>query len=158
MFPVEVNIPNPEHVLKPGMNTEVEIHIGQRQGVLAVPNAALRTRKDVASAASVLGLDSLAVARELAAPADAPSASADTLRDGGKLHAAEVRRRGRPVALSAQPPAATTGPGYIVFALRGGKIVPVSIATGLTDQDYIEVVAGLAEKDTVLVLTSGTPR
>jgi len=158
MFPVEVNIPNPEHVLKPGMNTEVEIHIGQRQGVLAVPNAALRTRKDVASAASVLGLDSLAVARQLAAPADAPSAGADTLRDGGKLHAAEVRRRGRPAAPSPQPPAATTGPGYIVFALRGGKIVPVSIASGLTDQDYIEVLAGLAEKDTVLVLTSGTPR
>src|SRR6266699_1569137 len=157
MFPVEVNIPNPEHVLKPGMNTEVELHIGQRQGVLAVPNAALRTRKDVASAASVLGLDSLAVARQLAAPSDAPSASADTLRDGGKLHAAEVRRRGRPVAPS-PPPAATTGPGYVVFALRGGKIVPVSIATGLTDQDYIEVLAGLAEKDTVLVLTSGTPR
>ena len=158
MFPVEVNIPNPEHVLKPGMNTEVEIHIGQRQGVLAVPNVALRTPKDVASAAGVLGLESLAVARQLAAPADAPGASADTLRDGGKLHAAEVRRRGRPGPSSSPPPAATTGPSYIVFALRGGKIVPVSIATGLTDQDYMEVLAGLAEKDTVLVLTSGTAR
>jgi len=158
MFPVEVDIPNPEHVLKPGMNTEVEIHIGQRQGVLAVPNAALRTPKDVASAASVLGLDSLAVARQLAAPADAPQSSADTLRDGGKLHAAEVRRRGGHGARPPQRPTATAGPGYIVFALRGGKIVPVSIATGLTDQDYMEVTAGLAEKDTVLVLTSGAPR
>src|SRR5205814_6047315 len=105
MFPVDVNILNPEHLLKPGMNTEVEIHIGQRQGVLAVPNAALRTPKDVASAASVLGLDSLTVARQLAAPASAPSASADTLRDGGKLHAAEVRRGGRPRSYAA-PPAA----------------------------------------------------
>ena len=158
MFPVEVNIPNPEHVLKPGMNTEVEIHIGQRQGVLAVPNAALRTPKDVASAASVLGLDSLAVAQQLAAPADAPRASADTTRDGGKLHAAEVRRSGGRHTVSAPPPAATPGPGYIVFALRGGKIVPVSIATGLTDQDYIEVTGGLAEKDTVLVLTGAGAR
>ena len=158
MFPVEVNIPNSEHVLKPGMNTEVEIHIGQRQGVLAVPNAALRTPKDVASAASVLGLDSLAVARQLAAPADAPRASADTTRDGGKLHAAEVRRSGGRHTVSAPPPAATPGPGYIVFALRGGKIVPVSIATGLTDQDYIEVTGGLAEKDTVLVLTGAGAR
>ena len=165
MFPVEVNIPNPEHVLKPGMNTEVEIHIGQRQGVLAVPNAALRTPKDVASAATVLGLDSLAVARQLAAPADAPQARADTLRDGGKLHAAEVRRGERgghggrwsgaaPPGPTPAPPA-TGGPGYIVFALRGGKIVPLSIATGLTDQDYMEVRSGLVEKDTVLVLTSG---
>ena len=158
MFPVEVNIPNPEHVLKPGMNTEVEIHIGQRQGVLAVPNAALRTPKDVASAASVLGLDSLAVAQQLAAPADAPRPSADTTRDGGKLHAAEVRRSGGRHTVSAPPAAATPGPGYIVFALRGGKIVPVSIATGLTDQDYIEVTGGLAEKDTVLVLTGAGAR
>ncbi|HLB82738.1 MAG TPA: efflux RND transporter periplasmic adaptor subunit [Gemmatimonadales bacterium] len=162
MFPVEVNIPNPEHLLKPGMNTEVEIHIGQRQGVLAVPNAALRTPKDVASAASVLGLDSQAVERQLGtpAPADTPHASADTLRDGGKLHAAEVRRRGGRAGHGVPPPqpAATGGPSYVVFALRGGKIVPVSIATGLTDQDYIEVTAGLAEKDTVVVLTNVAPR
>jgi HlyD family secretion protein len=157
MFPVEVDIPNPEHLLKPGMNTEVEIHIGQRQGVLAVPNAALRTPKDVASAASVLGLDTLAVARQLAAPAEAPRASADTVRDGGTLHAAEVRRGARRGS-STPLPAATPGPAYIVFALRGGKIVPVPIATGLTDQDYIEVTAGLAERDTVLVLTSAAPR
>ncbi len=57
MFPVLVNILNPGHLLKPGMNAEVEIHIGQRQGVLAIPNAALRTQRDVASAAQVLGLD-----------------------------------------------------------------------------------------------------
>src|SRR2546430_14899359 len=96
MFPVEVNIPNPGHVLKPGMNTEVEIHIGQRQGVLAVPNAALRTPKDVASAASVLGLDSQAVERQLGTPAPAatPHASAATLRGGGQLDAAPVQRRG----------------------------------------------------------------
>ena len=31
------------------MNAEVEIHVGQRDSVLAVPNAALRTPKDVAS-------------------------------------------------------------------------------------------------------------
>src|SRR5207249_6577291 len=109
MFPVEVNIPNPEHLLKPGMNTEVEIHIGQRQGVLAVPNAALRTPKDVASAASVLGLDSLTVARQLAAPAVAPSASVDALRTAasctprrcggaGGTAATRCRRRSRPPA------------------------------------------------------------
>src|SRR5437773_4355264 len=33
MFPVDVDILNPDHVLKLGMNTEVEIHTGQRQGV-----------------------------------------------------------------------------------------------------------------------------
>ena len=159
MFPVEVNIPNPGHVLKPGMNTEVEIHIGQRQGVPAVPNAALRTPKDVASAASVLGLDSAAVARQLsAAPQADPAASgtADTPGDGHKLHAAETKRRygaGGP-----PPPPARPSGTAIVFAWRSGKIVPVTIGTGLTDQDFMEVTAGLTEKDTVLVLTSGTAR
>jgi len=158
MFPVEVNIPNPGHVLKPGMNTEVEIHIGQRQGVLAVPNAALRTPKDVASAASVLGLDSAAVARQLsAAPAaDPPSGTADTPGDGHKLHAAETKRPSR--VGGPPPPPVRPSATAIVFTWRGGKIVPVTIGTGLTDQDFMEVTAGLTEKDTVLVLTSGTAR
>jgi HlyD family secretion protein len=126
MFPVQVNILNPEHLLKPGMNTEVQIHIGQRQGVLAVPNAALRTPRDIASAASVLGLDSQTVQRQVAS-ASGPAAD---------------------------PPAATSTSKYVVFASRNGQIVPVPITTGLTDQDYIEVVSGLTLNDTVLVLTS----
>ena len=68
-FPVDVNILNPGHLLKPGMNTEVEIHVGQRDSVLAIPTSALRTQKDVASAAQVLGLDPAQVMQELAAQA-----------------------------------------------------------------------------------------
>ncbi|HYL57049.1 MAG TPA: efflux RND transporter periplasmic adaptor subunit, partial [Gemmatimonadales bacterium] len=208
MFPVEVNIPNAGHVLKPGMNTEVEIHIGQRQGALAVPNAALRTPRDLASAAGVLGLDVKTVQQQVAsAGGEPPRAGTDTpLTDGGKLHAAEPKPTGatfttpsgRVISL---PPGVTpeqvkaafakrmtgqeltpaeqallaqiraqfqgsqgggssgasgaTAGRYIVFALRGGKITAVPIRTGLTDQDYIEVTAGLSDKDTVIVL-SGT--
>ena len=124
MFPVQVNILNPEHLLKPGMNTEVQIHIGERQGVLAVPNAALRTPRDVASAATVLGLDSQAVRQQVGTPA------------------------------AGDPPAAAES--HVVFASRSGHIVPVPVTTGLTDQDYIEIVNGLTEHDTVIVLT-GAP-
>jgi len=131
MFPVEVNILNPAHLLKPGMNTEVEIHIGERQGVLAIPNAALRTPRDVASAAAVLGLDSQTVRR-----------------DHGTLHAAEASKGGGGSA------SAGSASSYIVFARRGGKIVAVPIQTGLTDLDYIEVTSGLADGDTVLVLAA----
>ncbi|HET8763408.1 MAG TPA: hypothetical protein VFM12_08315, partial [Gemmatimonadales bacterium] len=46
--------------------TEVEIHIGRRDSVLAIPNAALRTPRDVASAAQVLGLDPQRVQQQLA--------------------------------------------------------------------------------------------
>ena len=45
---------------------------------------------------------------------------------------------------------------YIVFVLKQGKPTPVPIRTGLTDLDYIEVVSGLTEQDTVLVLPSAS--
>ena len=212
MFPVLVNILNPGHLLKPGMNTEVEIHVGNRQAVLAIPNAALRTQRDVASAAQVLGLDPKAVQQELAR-ADAPPSSragrdsGAAAPDGGKLHAAEATPPkgpetfttpgGRTITLPAgvtaeqaqavfgkrmsgaaltpaeqallaqvrsqfsggggrRNEASGGGTGYIVFALRGGAPVPVSIRTGLTDQDYMEVTSGLTEQDTVLVLPSAS--
>jgi HlyD family secretion protein len=69
MFPVLINVPNPGHLLKRGMHTEVRIRTGRREGVLAVPNAALRTARDVSAAVSLLGLDSQTVAREIAAAA-----------------------------------------------------------------------------------------
>ena len=75
MFPVIVGIANREGLLRPGMNTEVEIHVGERRGVLAVANAALRTPKDVGSAAAVLGLDPAEVQRQLAAADSAARAA-----------------------------------------------------------------------------------
>jgi hypothetical protein len=45
---------------------------------------------------------------------------------------------------------------YIVFTLKNGKPAPVQIRTGLTDLDYTEVVSGLSDKDTVLVLPSAS--
>lgn len=56
MFAVQVRIDNKNGLLKPGMNADVEVHIGRRDSALAVPNAALRTPRDVASAAQVLGI------------------------------------------------------------------------------------------------------
>jgi HlyD family secretion protein len=39
-----IDVPNPEYKLKPGMTAQVTIEIARRQGVLRVPNAALRFR------------------------------------------------------------------------------------------------------------------
>jgi len=71
MFPVLVRIDNREGLLRPGMNSEVEIHVGRRDSVLSVPNSALRTLKDVESAAGVLGLSMDQVNAQLAAAAPA---------------------------------------------------------------------------------------
>jgi HlyD family secretion protein len=67
MFPVLVRIGNPGHLLKPGMNAEVEVLVGRRENVLTIPYSALRTTRDVASAAAVLGLDPDQVNQELQA-------------------------------------------------------------------------------------------
>jgi HlyD family secretion protein len=66
MFPVLIRIANMQGLLRPGMNAQVEIQVAAKQGVLAIPNAALRTQRDVASAASVLGLNPADVQRTLA--------------------------------------------------------------------------------------------
>ena len=225
MFPVLVRIANPNHLLKPGMNTEVEIHVGRRENVIAVPNAALRTQRDVASAAQVLGLDPNQVQQELTAaqtqtPANRDSASLGgggaaarrdsaaapagavmmTTPDGRSIpappgftaaqvrlaqNAMQKRMRGETPTAEEQATARALfsamrasggggggggGPGgggmfrrntgdvssYIVFTLKKGKPTPVQIRTGLTDLDYIEVVSGLTEQDTVLVLPSAS--
>jgi HlyD family secretion protein len=95
VFPVLVRIHNENGLLRPGMNTEVEIHVGQRDSVLAVPNAALRTQRDVASAAGVLGLSAEEVQKQLAASADQAASSAGASpRMGGEGGPADSAARG----------------------------------------------------------------
>ncbi|PYP42964.1 MAG: hypothetical protein DMD43_00895 [Gemmatimonadetes bacterium] len=230
MFPVLVRIQNQSGLLKPGMNSDVEIHIGERDNVLAVPNASLRTPRDVASAASVLGIpgdrlqalladaqkrrDSLRATlaasqpKRDSAPADTakkadpkPAGNTFTMPDGREIplpsgvtgkqvQAIFAKFRNREELTSAdrqimqqlrQGGAFGGGMGggggnggrgfggrraggsefqfggeYIVFALRNGAPTPTYIRTGLTDLDFSEVVNGLSEKDSVLVLPSAS--
>jgi HlyD family secretion protein len=117
-FPVLVNIGNPSHVLKPGMNTEVEIHVGQRQNVLAIPNAALRTQGDVASAAQVLGLDPQAVQQQLA---QAATPAATPRGDSGGASMGGGGTRGDPNPPQAGKPAASQA----VLTLPDGRQIPL---------------------------------
>lgn len=66
MFAVLVRIDNREGLLRPGMSAEVQISVGEARGVLSVPNAALRTERDAASAAGVLGIGAEEFAGQLA--------------------------------------------------------------------------------------------
>ena len=104
MFPVLVRIGNQEGFLRSGMSCEVEIHLGSSEGVLAVPNAALRTDSDVASAAHVLGLDMTVVREQL-----------------------EARPGSRPAAAQSGQPSATAGGEKITFRDR-----EVTLPEGLT--------------------------
>jgi HlyD family secretion protein len=173
MFPVLVRIDNRGGLLRPGMNSEVEVHVGQREDVLAVPNSALRTQRDVGSAAQVLGLSAEAVQRELAArPAERPQAGQ---RDSGSAEQAAMgatdgaggKDTSRTMTTRAAGPGrsggartrsvdASFGGRYIVFVKRPEGPKAVWIRTGLTDLDYSEVVDGLQPADSVLVLPSAS--
>ena len=122
MFPVLIAVSNPAHLLRPGMNTEVRIPTGQRQGVLAVPNAALRTPRDVGSAASLLGLDSLTVAQQLVAAQAADSAG----------------RAGRDTAAAAEGAGGGGGGGAQTLTLPNGRTV--TLPPGVTPEQFQAVL------------------
>jgi HlyD family secretion protein len=160
MFPVLVRIDNREGLLRPGMNSEVEVHVGQREKVLAVPNSALRTQRDVGSAAQVLGLSPDEVQKELAATSPAGTRAAggraalggtDRENRGDTSRVVRQGLRQRPAGVDA-----SFGGRYIVFVKRPEGPKPVWIRTGLTDLDYSEVVEGLQPNDSVLVLPSAS--
>ncbi|MBS1199965.1 MAG: family efflux transporter subunit [Proteobacteria bacterium] len=56
MFGVLVSIDNRDRLLKPGMNSEVTITVARKDDVLALPVPALRTSRDLATTAQILGL------------------------------------------------------------------------------------------------------
>jgi HlyD family secretion protein len=166
MFPVLVRIDNKEGLLRPGMNAEVEVHVGRREDVLTVPNAALRTQRDVGSAAQVLGLSPEQVQQMVAAgqrgsgavPRDSGAAGQTSGGTAGQMsQRSSAATKGRQVSSSAPRP---RGPAalnrYIVFVRRDGQPAPVWIRTGLTDLDHSEVLEGLTESDSVFVLPSAS--
>ena len=214
MFPVLIRIENRNGLLKPGMNADVDLQVGKRDSVLAIPNAALRTQRDVNSAAQVLGIDSTSfqammkvadAARDSARAADAPGAAdsakkPDSAKAGPKgetlttpdgrevqlppgISAALVRelfrKRFSGGTLTPQEQATMQtvmrsfggrggtrprnggsdyqfGGSYIVFVERNGQPTPVHIRTGLTDLDYSEVMSGLKDGDSVIILPSAS--
>lgn len=100
MFPVLVSIDNTAGLLMPGMNGEVSIETERRDNVLAVSNDAVRSPNEIASVATLLGLNADSVRAQLAsqrgqsgqsgqnrgggdAPAGVQNASQQSSRRGG---------------------------------------------------------------------------
>jgi HlyD family secretion protein len=67
MFGVLVSIDNRQRLLKPGMNSEVTISVARRDDVLTLPVPALRTDRDLATTAGILGISEDGLASELRA-------------------------------------------------------------------------------------------
>lgn len=57
MFPVLIELSNPDRLLKPGMNAEVSVSIARRENVITVPNSAVVSPREASSVGTALGLD-----------------------------------------------------------------------------------------------------
>ncbi|MFW6202269.1 MAG: efflux RND transporter periplasmic adaptor subunit [Gemmatimonadota bacterium] len=67
MFPVLIRLENPDRLLKPGMNSEVQIEIASRTDVLTVPNAAVVPMAEATELGTALGLSPEAIRDALSA-------------------------------------------------------------------------------------------
>lgn len=130
-FAVLIRLPNPQGLLRPGMNADVEVRVAERIDVLAVPTVALRTEAEIPTTAAAVGLDPEAVRRQLAAGA-APAADAEEAGTEGY----QYRTR------------------YWTLVERDGGPVAVNVDTGLTNLEYNEVLGGLQAGERVLLLPS----
>lgn len=131
-FAVRIVLGNANGLLKPGMNADVAILITERKGVLAIPTNALRTDRDLATSAGLVGLGEDVAREQLRGNALPDKPGGDAPADGN------YRFSNR----------------YWVFVQRDGKPVAVEVETGITDLDYSEVLAGLRESEQVYMLPS----
>lgn len=77
MFAVLISIQNPDGLLLPGMNAEVEVSIARSENALTIPVMALRTGRDIATTAQILGRSEDEIAKALSDAATQTPADPD---------------------------------------------------------------------------------
>ncbi len=189
MFAVLVAIRNPDGLLMPGMNAEVEMSVARADDVMTIPVMALRTSRDLETTATILGRSVDDISSALAGNTGDTSESdessdgetitirgntielpagvtADEVRrimqkrrDGGSLTAKEQKlmrslfEGGRRPARSGPPTDYRFGGEFWVVLDNPGREIR-KVRTGVTDLDNVEIVSGLGENDSVLILPS----
>jgi len=159
MFAVLVSINNPDGLLMPGMNAEVDVQIARSEDVLTVPIMALRTERDLESTASILNVATDDVRESLRnSGGDKTESESATLE---KAFQGAGRRQGR---RPAGGPGGRRGDDADSDYRFGGKFWVVvdndgdyefrNVTTGITDLDRVEIVDGLEATDSVLILPS----
>jgi HlyD family secretion protein len=119
-YDVVVNVDNPEKILLPGMTAYVNIAVAERKDVLMVPNAALRYKP--------------ANSEIIKLPANAgPAASlgSDAQKNAGSRPGGSPGGKPKHDAFSGK-----------VYVLENGKLKPVSVTFGITDNRNTEIAGG----------------
>jgi len=154
MFAVLISIQNPDGLLMPGMNAEVEVSIARAENVMTIPVMALRTNRDLSSTATVLGRSVDDIQAALGAKASQRSSAAAEGRPaaGGGRPDGEGRGRGERPQSDSGADYRFGGEFWVVMDSPGQEIRKVR--TGLTDLSNVEVISGLEQTDRVLILPS----
>ena len=139
-----VAVENRDLKLKPGMTANVSIVTAEREGVVKIPNAALRFR-----------LPDAADAKATASTGPRAAAGVDSGgggRPGGTNGSGRRARGDRIPTRTVYTLASTnTAPGTVA-----AKPEPRPIKTGISDGVFTEVLEGLSENDLVVIGLSGT--
>jgi HlyD family secretion protein len=159
-FAVLIQLDNPENLLKPGMNADVEMRVAQLRDVIAVPTAALVSPREAPQVAEAIGVD--------------PESVREAMRSARREARARFRRGGDESSVAApqrvatatgaegggRPPArlgdddAGSGARFVSFVVRVGVTQPVAVLAGASDLDFSEIRSGLVEGDSVLLVPS----
>ncbi len=181
LFPLIVRLDNRARLLKPGMNTEVEIQTGEATGVLLIPNNSVVMPQDAEPAALALGLDADAIDMESltadmgnmfagggrgggggARPERGGPGGEQGAADGGQRQSGQFGRSGqgggggdfdwRQFQRVGTTGAARTERALVFVVEEDGTIEPRMVMIGLTDWDRTQVVSGLEEGDYVALI------
>lgn len=172
LFPVLIRLKNPEGLLKPGMNAEVSIEIASRENVVTVPNTAVVSPREAASAAATLGLDEAAVRATLrpggASPASGQEqppgdqgqqANSQGQQPNGQVVQAAAQGQ-QPTGQEPQPSGSRRQRGGnpdrrpgVVFVQQEGGPQPRRVLLGLSDWENSEVISGLEAGEKVLLVS-----
>lgn len=129
-YNVVVNVDNADQKLLPGMTAYVDIKVQEKDGVLRVPNSALRFKPT----------DESRVVKAAESSSSGKSAAASPANGGDESGNGERRRSSR------------AGGNGRVYVLRDGKLHEVRVAIGITDRRYTELRdKALKAGDTVVV-------
>jgi len=150
-----VDVANPDLKLRPGMTANVTMVYAEKNGVLAIPNAALRFRPSPDARGGASATAGGAGGRSGAGGGGAGGGGASEQRtvggDGGRRAGRPDGGRpdgGRPDGEAAARP---------VFRLDGTAATPVMVVTGLSDGSWTEIVSGDLKEGDAIILDATTP-
>ena len=140
-YNVRITVANPDQILLPGMTAYVNIGVQKREGVLLVPNAALRFKPSDPDKKAEN-------APKPASTATAPGPGMGAGMDGGGSRAAGGQGGGKGKKRDGQ--------GGTVFVIADGALKPVPVQIGISDGRMTELLSGdLKEGERLVVGENG---